>query len=57
MRTFFIVAACAVLLAAIIVELSFAAVAGQSALALLVLASLALVFQGYLSLRLARPVL
>ena len=54
MRTFFIVAACALLLAVIIVELS-SRLWPQSALALLVLATLALAFQGYLSLRLARP--
>ena len=50
MRTFFILTASAVLLAAVIVELSSRLWPG-SALALLVLAALALVVQGYLSLR------
>ncbi|MEJ2089422.1 MAG: cold shock domain-containing protein [Gammaproteobacteria bacterium] len=55
MRTFLIVAASAILLGAVIVELSTRLWPG-SAIALLILASLALLFQGYLSLRLAKPV-
>lgn len=51
MRTFFIIAAGALLLAAVIVELS-SRLWPDSTLALLVLAALALVCQGYLSLRL-----
>lgn len=55
MRTFLIVAASAILLGAVIVELSTRLWPG-SAIALLILASLTLLFQGYLSLRLAKPV-
>jgi CspA family cold shock protein len=54
MRTFIIIAAGALLLAAIVVELSTRLWPG-SALALLVLAATALVVQGYLSLRFAPP--
>ena len=54
MRTFFILAASALLLAAVIVELSSRLWPG-SGVALLALASLALISQGYLSLRFAAP--
>ena len=54
MRTFFIIAASALLLAAVIVELS-SRIWPESPLALLVLAALAMVVQGYLSLRFATP--
>ena len=54
MRTFFILAASALLLAAVIIELSSRLWPGSS-VALLVLASLALIAQGYLSLRFAAP--
>ena len=54
MRTFFILAASALLLAAVIVELSSRLWPGNS-VALLALASLALISQGYLSLRFATP--
>jgi len=54
MRTFIIIAASALLLAAVIVELS-SRLWSDSTIALLSLTTLALVFQGYLSLRFARP--
>ena len=54
MRTFFIIAVSALLLAAVIVELS-SRLWPDNAISLLILATLALVFQGYLSLRFARP--
>lgn len=54
MRTFFIFTASAVLLAAVIVELSTRLWPGSS-IALLVIAALALLAQGYLSLRLIAP--
>jgi CspA family cold shock protein len=54
MRTFLVIAASALLLAAIIAELSTRLWPG-STLALLILAALAMLFQGYLSLRYAAP--
>lgn len=54
MRTLFIIAVSALLLAAVIVELS-SRLWPENAIALLILSALALVFQGYLSLRFARP--
>jgi cold shock CspA family protein len=54
MRTFLIIAASALLLAAVIAELSTRLWPG-STLALLILAALAMLFQGYLSLRFAAP--
>lgn len=51
MRTFFILAASAVLLAAVVVELSTRLWPGSS-IALLIIAAIALLTQGYLSLRL-----
>ncbi len=54
MRTFFIIAASALLLAAVTVELSSRLWPG-SELALLIIATLVITFQGYLSLRVARP--
>jgi CspA family cold shock protein len=54
MRTFFIIAASALLLAAITVELS-SRIWPASNIALLVLSALFLTFQGYLALKFARP--